>query len=459
MQAGNSIVLYDPNIAIQQAQAAKSIVSAMRSSVLRKDVDYGVIPGTGNKEVLLKPGAERLCSAFGFAPEFELVSKVEEWNTDHPIFNYQYRCRLIHIETGKTIATGIGSCNSMEKKYRWRDAQRTCPTCGKATILKSKDKPEFFCWRKKGGCGATFPDNDQRILGQPEGQIENPDIYDQVNTIDKMAQKRALVAASLIGCNASEFFTQDEEDQIVRDDVIEADIVEDTPKTIDHRAWYQIPEERGKFGVWLHNRYDFTIEDAEKLLGKSISSFNNGKIACEAVIAAMEKPAEPTKSTQPQSTSEPVNKHWLDIPAEYDQLHAYLNAFDVSLSEFESAAPDVKWVNFATLNEALEAVRKVAIEKKWPMLATKVEYRSVKNPLGAERHIIEFNTPIPLTWYKGRNELHKFMVATQSTADWLSIIQWEPGWHDLPEKVRITWNINGDRYEIVSLESADAKPF
>src|SRR5436305_40562 len=37
-------------------------------------------------------------------------------------------------------------------------------------------------------------------------------IADQVNTIQKMAQKRSLVAAVLIAVNASEFFTQDVED-------------------------------------------------------------------------------------------------------------------------------------------------------------------------------------------------------------------------------------------------------
>ena len=43
-------------------------------------------------------------------------------------------------------------------------------------------------------------------------RIPNPDIADLVNTIQKMAQKRALVAATLIATSASEFFTQDVED-------------------------------------------------------------------------------------------------------------------------------------------------------------------------------------------------------------------------------------------------------
>jgi hypothetical protein len=36
-----------------------------------------------------------------------------------------------------------------------------------------------------------------------------------VNTVKKMAQKRALVCATLLAVNASEFFTQDLEDQII----------------------------------------------------------------------------------------------------------------------------------------------------------------------------------------------------------------------------------------------------
>jgi hypothetical protein len=37
-------------------------------------------------------------------------------------------------------------------------------------------------------------------------------IYDLTNTICKLAQKRALVAAVLSSCGASEFFTQDLDD-------------------------------------------------------------------------------------------------------------------------------------------------------------------------------------------------------------------------------------------------------
>ena len=47
---------------------------------------------------------------------------------------------------------------------------------------------------------------------QQTGRVFNPDIADQVNTIQKMSQKRSLVGAVLLAVNASEFFTQDVED-------------------------------------------------------------------------------------------------------------------------------------------------------------------------------------------------------------------------------------------------------
>ena len=43
-------------------------------------------------------------------------------------------------------------------------------------------------------------------------RILNQEVADLINTIQKMAQKRALVAATLIATSASEFFTQDVED-------------------------------------------------------------------------------------------------------------------------------------------------------------------------------------------------------------------------------------------------------
>jgi len=74
---------------------------------------------------------------------------------------------------------------------------------------KFTDGKEFYCWLKIGGCGARFAPNYEAIASQKIGQVANAEIFDQVNTLQKMAQKRALIGAVLLATSASEFFTQD----------------------------------------------------------------------------------------------------------------------------------------------------------------------------------------------------------------------------------------------------------
>jgi hypothetical protein len=115
------------------------------------------------------------------------------------------------------VATGMGSCNSYEGKYRWRDLKRVCPECGQATIIKGKEEygGGYICWKKEGksdGCGAKFADDDKQITGQTVGRIENDDIATLKNTILKMSKKRAKIDATLSATRSSGIFTQDMED-------------------------------------------------------------------------------------------------------------------------------------------------------------------------------------------------------------------------------------------------------
>lgn len=208
-----------PALTLQQAaERYNAVVAYVSSNLMKKDVDYGIIPGTP-KPTLLKPGAEKLCTFFGLAARFQIITSVEDWTGDRhdgePFFYYLYRCQLWRGDL--VIAEADGSCNSWEKKYRWRSADRLCPQCGKPTIIKGREEygGGWLCFGKKGGCGAKFRDGDETIEGQTVGLIRNPDVFDQVNTIQKMAEKRALVAAALLAVNASEFFTQDMEDMTV----------------------------------------------------------------------------------------------------------------------------------------------------------------------------------------------------------------------------------------------------
>jgi hypothetical protein len=204
-----------PAMSIESAVERYNAVTEFVGRVLRRDVDYGVIPGT-EKFTLLKPGAEKLTTFFGLSTRFRLLERIEDWtgaaHDGEPFFYYLYRCQLHRGDW--LVAEADGSCNSREQKYRWREAQRVCPECQQAAIIRGREEygGGYVCFRKKGGCGAKFLIGDQAIESQPVGRVPNPDIADQVNTIQKMAQKRSLVAAVLIAVNASEFFTQDVED-------------------------------------------------------------------------------------------------------------------------------------------------------------------------------------------------------------------------------------------------------
>jgi hypothetical protein len=180
--------------------------------VMVEGEDYGVIPGT-DKPALYKPGAEKLCEIYGLAAVPVVTERVEEW--ERGFFHYEVRCDLISKRTGNVIGSGLGSCNSWEPKYRWRDKLRACPRCGAETIIKGKQEygGGWLCWKNKGGCGAKFEDADPSITGQTIGRTENPDPAGLVNTFLKMAKKRALVDAVLSVTRSSALFTQDE-DQI-----------------------------------------------------------------------------------------------------------------------------------------------------------------------------------------------------------------------------------------------------
>ena len=130
------------------------LLHAFVSAQMQQGIDYGTIPGT-KKPTLLKPGAEKLCKLFNLRPNFNLIQSVADF--EKPLFHYHYQCSL--YRSGELVGQSDGNCNSREKKY---------------------EKQQYK-------------------------------VYDLVNTICKMAQKRSLVAAVLVTCSASEFFTQDME--------------------------------------------------------------------------------------------------------------------------------------------------------------------------------------------------------------------------------------------------------
>lgn len=191
------------------------LANFVHSNVMIDGTDYGTCPGI-SKPFLRKAGAEKLGNFFGLSTRLECVDKVEDWTGENhngePLFYYRISCQVWHGDLLVTQAEG--SCNSWEKKYRYRQASRLCPRCERDTIIKGKVEygGGWLCFDKKGGCGFKWPDGAIEIEGQQVGVVKNDNPADLANTILKMAEKRAFVAGIIIAVNASEFFTQDIED-------------------------------------------------------------------------------------------------------------------------------------------------------------------------------------------------------------------------------------------------------
>jgi len=240
-----------PLMTVAQAVARKGQINEFIAKVMREGEDYGAIPGAGKKKVLLKPGAEKLCSIFGMSPTFERVTCVEDWTgAEHggePMFFYEYRCQL--SRGGRFMGEAMGSANSWESKHRYRwvpedvaksyghDPAKLASRGGLKTLFEplfAYEKQEttgqygkpaehwaaFDAAIKEGTARRATRQNRKGgdmpgweiDVDQKQFRIPNPDVADAVNTLVKIAQKRALVAVVLIVTNCSDAFTQDLDD-------------------------------------------------------------------------------------------------------------------------------------------------------------------------------------------------------------------------------------------------------
>lgn len=207
----SSVVLRPVMSPAEAMQSLSEFQSFVKSYLVEGiDNDFGTIPGT-KKPTLFKPGADKLCEVYGLYDEYVFLSNKEDFETG--LFDYVLKCVLRSRRDDSIVGTGLGSCSSYESKYRWREALRKCPTCGKENIRKSKNAGEgWYCWKKLDGCGATFKEGDKSVESQPTGRTENPDIIDAKNTVLKMAKKRAKIDAVIGVTRSSGIFTQDMDD-------------------------------------------------------------------------------------------------------------------------------------------------------------------------------------------------------------------------------------------------------
>ncbi|CAM3489531.1 hypothetical protein GCM10009865_32410 [Aeromicrobium ponti] len=143
-----------PNVVVSSSESKHRIeeLQTFVEEVMVKGVDYGVVDGF-SKPTLLKPGAEKLCDVFGFSKTVKVVNRIEQWEAG--IFAYEVKMILTRKDNGVIEAEGLGSCNSKEAAFQQQDA------------------------------------------------------YTIVNTVLKMAKKRALIDAVLSATRSSGIFTQD----------------------------------------------------------------------------------------------------------------------------------------------------------------------------------------------------------------------------------------------------------
>lgn len=197
----------------------KAIHAAMKD-IMELDIHYGVIPGTDKdrlgsdgkkmppKQTLYQPGADILCMLFRLRCEFSDEGSIER----DDFLLVKSICRLYHIDTGKLVAEGRGTCNTRESKYTSRTTSRTCPRCSVASIYASNRPGEegWYCWAKKGGCGAKYEADDPAIVGQ-DLMPKTEAVWDLHNTVTKLSNKRAKMAAILTATGAGSIFAPDDE--------------------------------------------------------------------------------------------------------------------------------------------------------------------------------------------------------------------------------------------------------
>lgn len=197
---------YDVSDVVGQVQ---KIQQAMKA-IMKEGEHYGKIPGCGDKPSLLKPGAEKLGFMFRLAPKFERES-IDLGGGHREIV---IRCELTHIASGIIMGEGVGSCSTMEGKYRFRTGPKEftgCPVPSEYWDLRKSDPEGALALI--GGHGFSTGKNDGKWEIVRAGErVEHDNPADHYNTILKMAKKRAHVDAILTVTAASDIFTQDLED-------------------------------------------------------------------------------------------------------------------------------------------------------------------------------------------------------------------------------------------------------
>jgi hypothetical protein len=177
------------SLATSEVIARAKQIREVMESVMKKDVHYGVIPGT-QKPTMYQPGADVLAVTFRIAPK---IGRLEDLSSDDDV-RYRITVQGFHQISGEMLAEGVGECSSNEEKYRWRK-----PVCDEEWKETAEDRRREKWARGQGG--KTY--KQKQIRTSPA---------DVANTVLKMAVKRGKIAMILNATAASDVFAQDLED-------------------------------------------------------------------------------------------------------------------------------------------------------------------------------------------------------------------------------------------------------
>lgn len=211
------VVQAEPELDVERIIREQEAIDKLIDRRFVDGTHFGVIPGTEKKDkkpgekdkpVLYQAGAELLCHLFRFRPEVVVDREILE----PKLIYYRLRVRLYHMASGTLVGEAGGSANSREKKYVNQTLARSCPTCGKPAIIKSKRGDGWYCLPAKQGCGKAFKPGDPAIEEQAGDQVVEA-VWDLDNTIYKIAFKRAFVSAARSATGVSGRFDVDLEDR------------------------------------------------------------------------------------------------------------------------------------------------------------------------------------------------------------------------------------------------------
>lgn len=216
----NEVSVMENAVGIDKLKAHVDLIQSVMKSVMKDGEHYGVIPGCGKKPALLKAGAEKLSMTFRLRPVMKEGTediKIKDMDNGHR--EVIVMCHILSAD-GTELATGVGSCSTMESKYRYRG--------GMKVLTENPVPKEYWNLRKSdpdaaleliGGKGFSTAKNDsgEWMICEFGEKQENPDIADVWNTVLKMAKKRAYVDGMLSATGASDIFTQDIEEMAPAD--------------------------------------------------------------------------------------------------------------------------------------------------------------------------------------------------------------------------------------------------